>query len=202
VPVPVPSPTKPPRAPRRPAAAPTPRQAAGLARRGGLPIKAVGSFIPRLTARAFERFGFSTLNLIMDWPAIVGSQLAAASSPERLKWPPRGQGASDGGDDGEREPTRRRGASLLIRVDGAHALEFQYQSRQILERINAYFGYAAVTELRLLQAPLVPLVPPTPPRVPRRQRCEAAAPAALASIGDAALRAALSRLGSQLGAAG
>src|SRR5262249_60967515 len=105
------------RAPGGPARGPPPRTAAGLARRGGLPIKAVGSFIPRLTARAFERFGFSTLNLIMDWPAIVGSQLAAASSPERLKWPPRGQGASDGGDDGEREPTRRRGASLLIRVD-------------------------------------------------------------------------------------
>ena len=178
--------------PGRLAAAPAPRKAAGSARRGGPPVKALGSFLPGLTARAFEKFGFATLNLIMDWPAIVGAALAAQSAPERLKWPPRGDGTGDGA---EVEPGRRRGATLLIRVDGARALEFQYQSRQILERINAYFGYAAVTELRLLQAPLS-----VPAPAPRRRALPPRAEVELGPIGDAALRDALSRLGSHLGA--
>ena len=30
----------------------------------------------------------------------------------------------------------------------------QHSARQIIERINAYFGYAAVAELRIVQAPM------------------------------------------------
>ena len=39
-------------------------------------------------------------------------------------------------------------------MDGSKAVEIQYRGTQILERINAYFGYRAVSELRVLQAPL------------------------------------------------
>jgi hypothetical protein len=41
-----------------------------------------------------------------------------------------------------------------MRVDPARALDVEYRARQIIERINAYFGYRAVAELRLIQAPL------------------------------------------------
>ncbi|MGA7117204.1 MAG: DciA family protein, partial [Hyphomicrobium sp.] len=48
----------------------------------------------------------------------------------------------------------RPGATLVLRVDAARALDIQYNARQIIERINAYFGYRAIAELRILQAPL------------------------------------------------
>src|SRR5262245_45216734 len=70
--------------------APRPREAVALApkRAGGLfRIKAVGSFLPRLTQKAFEKYGFSAATLITDWPAIAGLELAAFTAPERLKWP-------------------------------------------------------------------------------------------------------------------
>ena len=53
---------------------------------------------------------------------------------------------------------RRSGAMLVLRVDGAKALDVQYRAQQIIERINAYFGYAAVAQLRVIQAPM-PVVP-------------------------------------------
>ena len=140
------------RTPRRPPAAPLPRQSLAFARRTGLNVKAVGSFLPGLTARAFEKFGFSTAQLVMDWPTIVGKDVALLSAPERLKWPPRRE--RDAGAAATGSERQRRGATLVLRVEGARALEIQYQSRQILERVNAHFGYAAVTELRLVQAPL------------------------------------------------
>jgi hypothetical protein len=113
------------------------------------PGKAVGAFVPGLTRKAFENFGFSTASLIMDWQRIAGSDVAQWTAPERVVWP-RGVEAPELAE----ETGNRRGATLVLRVDPARALDVDYRSRQIVERINAYFGYRAVTELRILQAPL------------------------------------------------
>jgi hypothetical protein len=181
---------------RRPPAQVLPRATLAFARpvARSLKAKAVGSFLPSLTAQAFKKFGFSTAQLMMEWPAIVGRELAARCVPERLKWPPR----PDEADAGEVEPERgRRGATLLLRVDGAHALDIDYQRQQIVDRVNAYFGYRAVSELRLVQAPL----PASPePERPRRLKAGAPARGEVAGIADAGLREALARLGSRLAA--
>ena len=49
--------------------------------------KAVGSFVPKLTQKAFEKYGFSTATLLTDWAIIAGEDLSAATLPERVKWP-------------------------------------------------------------------------------------------------------------------
>ncbi len=126
--------------------------------------KAVGSWVPKLTQKAFEKYGFSTATLLTEWTAIAGEHLAAASVPERVKWP-RGVETF-----GEADANRgaRSGATLVLRVDPSRALDVEYQSAQIIGRINAYFGYRAIAELRVLQAP-VPVraaMPPARPRAP------------------------------------
>jgi hypothetical protein len=82
---------------------------------------------------------------------------------------------------------------LVLRVDGAKALDVQYRAQQIIERINVYFGYAAVAQLRVIQAPM-PAVPEA--RVPRAR----AEPLAreVAGVADAGLRDALARLGAEI----
>jgi hypothetical protein len=156
-------------------------------------LKTVGSFVPQLTRKAFEKYGFSAATLITDWAVIVGPEIAAYTAPERLKWPKRPEGSSEV-DAGVRDKGRP-GATLVLRVDGARALDVQYGSRQILERINAYFGYAAVAELRLLQAPVSASQP-----TPRRPLLQAAQPLSreVANIADPALRDALGRLGASV----
>lgn len=112
-------------------------------------VKAVGSFVPSLTRKAFEKFGFSTTALITDWARIAGAELAAYTMPDKLRWPRGADAAFE--DDGE-----RRGATLVLRVDPARALDVEYRTRQIMERINSYFGYRAIETIRLVQAPLLP----------------------------------------------
>ena len=117
---------------------------------GRIPARAVGSFVPELTKKAFQKYGFSTAALLTDWAGIVGSELARHTCPERLNWPKR---AEDPGD----EPgagARRAGAKLTLRVEPARILDVQYQAHQIKDRINAYFGYAAIADVRFLQAPV------------------------------------------------
>src|SRR5262245_17319901 len=107
---------------RRPPAQALPRATLAFARpvARSLKVKAVGSFLPSLTAQAFKKFGFSTAQLIMDWPAIAGRELAAHCLPERLKWPPRPEAEGDGSE--AARAGGRRGATLVLRVDGAAAL--------------------------------------------------------------------------------
>lgn len=144
--------------------------------------KAVGSWVPKLTRKAFEKFGFSTATLLTEWSAIVGEQLAGATSPERVKWPRGVEKFGEGDVDGSRS-----GATLVLRVDPARALEVEYKSAQLIERINAYFGYRAIAELRILQAPLAKRasVPPARPR--------SSAPAGSAATAQDPLSAALAR---------
>jgi hypothetical protein len=113
--------------------------------------KAVGSFVPGLTRQAFEKFGFSAATLLTDWATIVGADLAAYTAPERLKWP---RAVEIGEDPAEESSKGRPGAMLILAVDPARALDVQYKVRQLVDRINAYFGYRAVADLRIVQTPL------------------------------------------------
>ena len=157
--------------------------------------RAVGSFVPRLTRKAMEKYGFSAAALLTDWAQIVGADLARYTEPQRLKWPR----AVDAYGETDGEAAGRPGAILHLSVDGARALDVQYKGRQIIERINAYFGYRAVAELRISQAHMIQSSQSNvPPRLPREvigPRAQATRPMPdLAGIGDDGLRAALEKL--------
>jgi hypothetical protein len=172
---------------------PRPHDAIGFARKRPGPlygVKAVGSFLPGLTRKAFERYGFSAATLITDWATIVGREYAACTAPERLKWPrslPRSEEEAGEADKG------RPGATLLLRVDGGRSLDVQHNARQIVERINGYFGYAAVAELRVVQAPIEGQPPCQAPRSPVRPLTQE-----VAHIADPGLRHALAKLGAEV----
>lgn len=174
-----------------PPTAARPRDAVGFTRRRPevlFGVKAVGSFVPRLTRKAFERYGFSAATLITDWPAIVGRELAAYTAPERLKWP---RGVEQNQDAPGADSRGRPGATLVLRVDGGRSLDVQHNSRQLIERINAYFGYAAVAELRIVQAPVHAGQPVrTAPGLSARPLTHE-----VAHVADPSLRDALARLG-------
>jgi len=159
--------------------------------------KAVGSFIAKLAKRSFERYGFATAAILTDWKAIVGPDLAAYTQPERLRWPRLPEPAGD--TDDTRIP--RGGATLHLRVTSARALDVQYASAQILERINSYFGYRAVTQLRILQAPLT-TTDAKSVRLPTTDAAETSrVDGRVEAIENADLRSALTRLGASVGRA-
>jgi len=160
--------------------------------------RAVGSFVPTLTRKVFEKYGFSTATLVLDWGTIVGAELAQATLPERLTWPREAGDAEhiDGAaDKSARGQTTRQEATLTLRVDPARALDIQYRSAQILERINSYFGYRAVAQLRVRQAPMPNLAVPASPAAARAPaRATSAGGDKLLAVSDERLRNALSRM--------
>ncbi|HJQ60583.1 MAG TPA: DciA family protein [Vineibacter sp.] len=158
-----------------------------LDRRGGL--KSVGVHVARLTLPLAQRRGTATARLALEWPRIVGPEIAGHSLPERLIGAPQG-------DKSNRRPPRREGGTLRLRVDGPLALELQHLAPQLIERINSYFGYAAVARLQIVQGPLPRRPVPTRPVRPPLDAAQARAlQARLQPVGDAGLRSALERLG-------
>lgn len=159
--------------------------------------KPVARFVPDLTKTAFQKFGFASVGLVSDWANIVGAELAGRCFPERLKWP---RGKSRTADDCEPAPSP--GATLVLRTDAAHALDIQYASAQIIERINAYFGYRAVATLKLVQGPLPAMDQPSTPAQKSNPTghgrttgaVAAACSDAIAEIDDDGLKAALNRM--------
>jgi len=147
----------------------------------GTGAKSLGALAPRVTRAAYRTHGFPVATLIGDWQAIAGPDLAAFTRPERLAWPQGG---------GARQTSR--GATLYLAADGPRALEVQHAAPQLIDRLNTHFGYRAVTQIRIVQAPVG--------RARRRSeppagRVEAARePPELEAIGDDRLRHALARL--------
>ena len=150
--------------------------------------RAIGSYVARALDPAARARGFATTALLTDWPAIVGRELARFTMPDRVIWPRRREEEVN-------MPARGRkaeGATLVLRIEGPRAIEVQHRSGQILERVNGYFGYRAVTEMRFLQAPIA--------RVRKERRAQrpplpAYSLPASAGIENETLARALSRLG-------
>jgi hypothetical protein len=162
------------------------RKALAQASSGARPL---GAYAVRALDPAARARGFASTALLTEWAAIVGGELAAFTMPDRVVWPRRRE------DDAEPAQSRRvDGAILMLRVEGPRAIEVQHRSGQILERVNSYFGYRAVVEMRIYQAPVARKPKRTPVSPPPLDPDVLGAAAAL--ITDEDLRAALLRLGS------
>lgn len=131
--------------------------------------------------------GFGESDVILHWDDIVGARLAAVSEPERLQWPPRPPARAP---DAPPEP-----ATLVVRIEGAFALELQHLAPLIIERVNARLGWRCVARISMRQGPVRRAAPRRPAPRPPDPEAEREAQAAAAAIEDEGLRAALARFG-------
>ncbi len=102
-------------------------------RRGG--ARAAGEMIGSIGAVAFKRFGFVQSAVVSRWSEIVGDRYAKVSTPESIRFP----------------AGKKSGGTLNLLVEGAHAPLLQQLAPMIIERVNRFFGYAAVAKISLRQ---------------------------------------------------
>ena len=156
--------------------------AAKIGRSKPVPVSDLASAIldPVLRKRAGVSIG-----LVQSWEEIAGPRLSAHTRPERIAWPRRID---------EDDPFQP--ATLVIACEGFAALAVQHETGEIIGRVNAFLGFNAVGRIRILQkhvsAPSKP-VRAAPSPLSRQQA--SALQGRLEPIEDAALRAALERLG-------
>lgn len=91
-----------------------------------------------LISPAMRAKGFAQAEIVARWAHIVGPELAAATVPLRMIFP-RGE---------------RMGAKLVIRSESAFAPLLAHKSERVIEMVNSFFGYGAVSKLEVKQGPL------------------------------------------------
>ncbi len=138
----------------------------------------------KLTKASFARYGFAYGELIARWPEIVGQGLSQYCEPERIKWP-RGAGEAD----------QKLGGTLHIRAELGRSLDLQHQAHHIIERINQFYGYGAVTSVKITQSHLTKLKPLKKQANTLDDETGEALVMRLSSIADENLRQSLLRLG-------
>ncbi|MDB5571505.1 MAG: uncharacterized protein JWN93_2688 [Hyphomicrobiales bacterium] len=131
--------------------------------------------------------GFGESDIILHWGDIIGPRLAAVSEPLRLQWAPRPPNRSP---DAPPEP-----ATLIVRMEGAFAIELQHLAPIVIERVNARLGWRCIGRIAVRQGPVRKAPPRRPPPAPVDPDAALRAQAAAAPILDDGLRAALARLG-------
>jgi hypothetical protein len=97
--------------------------------------RAVSDMLPDIGRAAFRRFGFVQSSIVSRWREIVGDRYASVSSPESIRFP----------------HGKRSAGTLTITVEGAHAPMIQHVAPTIVERVNLFFGYAAVERVAIRQ---------------------------------------------------
>lgn len=149
-------------------------------------FKRTATVLSEQIRRAGESRGFAVSRLLTHWAEIAGPAFAAIARPVNVTY---GRGGM--------------GATLTVLTTGAQAPMLEMQKETLREKVNAVYGYNAISRVRITQtAPtgfaegqaLFTPAPKTDPPPPDPQQMARAAEAA-SPVQNDELRAALERLG-------
>ena len=136
--------------------------------------------------RAGESRGFAVSRVLTHWAEIAGKDIASIARPVEVSY---GRGSF--------------GATLTVLTTGAQAPMLEMQKETLRERVNAVYGYNAISRVRITQtaptgfaegqAQFAPAAPQPAP-VPEPDDI-ASVETAVRPVADEGLRAALERLG-------
>jgi hypothetical protein len=145
-------------------------------------LRSAGELVGDVGGRSFRRFGFVQSSIVSRWAEIVGARYAKVSSPESIRFPTGSKG----------------GGVLTLLVDGAHAPLIQHLTPMIVDRVNRFFGYAAINRIVFRQGR--PPAPAPRPARPQLRPVPKELGEGLREIADPELRHCLESLAAQIAA--
>ena len=115
----------------------------------------LGAVLGKIITPVCRKQGLMTADLILDWPKIVGPELAAICQVIKISFT------------GSFSPPSRQQGCLHVQTTSTIAAVLPYSEPIILERVNQYYGYQAINRIRVFHQPpnikAPPKVTPMPP---------------------------------------
>ncbi|WP_299553569.1 DciA family protein [uncultured Tateyamaria sp.] len=153
-------------------------------------FKRTASLLTGRIRQASESRGFAQSRLLTDWAEVAGADVAAIARPVEVSY---GCGGV--------------GATLTLLTTGAQAPMLEMQKDQLRQRVNAVYGYNAISRIRITQTAATGFAEGevafehrpknTTPIEPAPEMTQAASHV-VAPVEDETLRAALERLGAHI----
>jgi hypothetical protein len=97
----------------------------------------LSDLVPGLTKDILGRKSLLFGKLLAGWPDIAGAEMAAKTTPLDLKF--------------AKKLDQKSQATLHLAVQSAYALEISYQKSLLIERLNMFFGYPAIRDIKMIQ---------------------------------------------------
>jgi hypothetical protein len=151
-------------------------------------FKRTASLLGDRIRTAGESRGFAVSRVLTHWAEVVGTDLAAIARPVDVRY---GRG--------------RLGATLTLLCSGSNAPIAEMQKERIREKVNATYGYNAISQVRITQTSAAgfaedpaAFTPPGPAAETADPRTTRTAAELAEGVDDDRLRTALERLGRQV----
>lgn len=140
--------------------------------------RAIADLMPDIGRAAFRKFGFVQSSIVTRWADIVGGHYAGVTAPESIRFP----------------VGKKAGGTLQLTVMSGHAPMIQHVLPDIIDRVNRFFGYAAVAKVAMRQGEVLSTAPERRPPPRNLKPIPVELGDSLRDIGDPELRAVLESL--------
>ena len=95
-------------------------------------LRAFGSTLPRGVKGILKKNGYNYSEIISKWNMLVGQDVSGCAYPKSIKMK---NGNSNG--------------TLILAVKRGDEINIEYGKKDIINKINSYFGYKLINEIRL-----------------------------------------------------
>lgn len=97
----------------------------------------LSDLVPGLVRESLGKKSLLFGKMLSAWTDIAGPDVSAHAIPLDLKF--------------SKSPDKKNQAVLHLAVESAYALEMSYQKTLLIERLNMFFGYAAIKDIKMMQ---------------------------------------------------
>ena len=95
-------------------------------------LRAFGNTLPRSVKGILKKNGYNYSEIISKWSTLLGKDISNCCYPKSIKM-----------------KKRDSNGTLILQVKRGDEIQIEYSKKEIIDKINSYFGYKLIDEIKL-----------------------------------------------------
>ena len=95
-------------------------------------LRPFGNTLPRGVKSILKKNGYNYSEIISKWSVLVGKDISSCTYPKSIKM-----------------KKRDSNGTLVLAIKRGDEINIEYSKREIINKINSYFGYKLINEIKL-----------------------------------------------------
>ena len=95
-------------------------------------LRPFGNTLPRSVKTVLKKNGYNYSEIISKWGMLVGKDISSCTYPKSIKM-----------------ETGNSNGTLVLAIKRGDEINVEYSKKDIINKINSYFGYKLISEIRL-----------------------------------------------------
>ena len=95
-------------------------------------LRSFGNTLPRGVKQILKKNGYNYSEIISKWNLLVGEDISSCCYPKSIKM-----------------TNDEKSGILILSIERGNEIKIEYSKREIINKVNAYFGYQLINNIRL-----------------------------------------------------